>query len=191
MSKPQDVPAGQQQLQIGIVLSFVTYVIALSTTYGLSRSILHALVDLACSGLFFYGALRFVNRAERFAQAFGALCGAGAILNTAAIPIFLARTPSSAGPPDALSIFAEFLLLVWSLSLFSHVLRHTFEIGKLFSTLIAFAYIIVLISIMDVLLPATNTATPVDPLSMHSPALEWLHLSESDMMSVVRHYKTS
>ena len=175
MGKPQDLPAGQRQLQIGILLSFVTYVAALSGSYGIFRSALHAAVDLICSGVVFYVALHLLGWTARFCQGFGALCGAGAILNTAAIPIFLSRP--TAGSPGTLSIFADFLLLVWSLSLFSHVVRHTFETGKLVSTLVAFAYIIVLITLMDLLFPPLNSASAVDQTSLNqSLAAFWLYL---------------
>ncbi len=154
MSKPQDLPGGRAQLQVAIGLAFVTYVLVALVLEEPGRAIGHALVDLIFSGLVFHVALRLVNHPGRFEQAFGALCGSGAILNLAALPIYLARPVEAGQPPSGLAIFAQFLLLVWSLSLFSHVLRHTFDTGKLVSALLAFAYFIVAINLSGWLLPA-------------------------------------
>jgi len=85
MGKPQDLPAGETQMFIALVLNFVTYVVALMTFNGFGEAAMHAAIDLGCTGLLFYFGLRLVNRVARFEQAFGALCGAGAVLNVVAI----------------------------------------------------------------------------------------------------------
>ena len=35
MGKPQDLPAGIEQMKVGVALAFVTYVVALAVPYGL------------------------------------------------------------------------------------------------------------------------------------------------------------
>ncbi len=176
MGKPQDLPAGQQQMQIGVGLSFLTYVVALSSVHGLGRSMAHAAIDLMCSALFIYFALQLVNRTARFAQSFGALCGAGAIVNTAAIPIFRFGAIDAKGEPGSLELFAEFLLVVWSLSLFAYILRHTFEIKLPISILMAFLYILVLSGILEYVFSTPGSGSVADHLSLfQSFAASWLH----------------
>ena len=152
MGKPQDLPAGNQQLHIALVLSFVSYVLASLTHYSFGQSVGTAIVDLGLSGLLIYVALVATGRLERFNQSYGALCGAGAVLNTAAIPIFLARSNS----PDAVSTLgnaADFFLLVWSLSVLAHIIRHTFEIRMVLSVILAFCYFLLVISMLSTLWP--------------------------------------
>lgn len=152
MGRPQDLPGGRAQLQIGVVLAFATYMVALLGVYGFARSLVHVLLDLGCTGLGFYLALSLVGHPGRFEQAFGGLCGASAFVNAVAVPVYLDRPP--AGAADAAPTLAEFVLLVWSLSLLAHVLRHTFGVRLSVGIGIAFLYVIVLTTLMDALLPS-------------------------------------
>ncbi len=149
MGNPQDLPPGARQLQVGVLLNFVTYIAALSSVAGVGPAIAHATIDLACTALFIYTALYFFKRSARFAQSFGGLCGASAILNVVAIPIFLSRTPTTGGQPSALEAFSQLLLLVWGLSLLAHVLRHTFQVRVSVSVLVAVAYYMILATLLD------------------------------------------
>ena len=151
MGRPQELPGGRAQLQIGVVLAFATYMVALLGVYGFGRSLLHVLLDLGCTGLGIRVALILVGHPGRFEQAFGGLCGASAFVNVAAVPIYLDRPP--AGTVEAAPALAEFVLLVWSLSLLAHVLRHTFGVRLSIGIGIAFLYVIVLTTLMEVLLP--------------------------------------
>jgi hypothetical protein len=160
MGKPQDLPAGNQQLTVALLLGFTSYVLASLTHYSFGQSVGTAIIDLGLSALLIYTALVGTGRLERFNQSFGALCGAGAILNTAAIPIFLSRS----NDPETISTLggaADFFLLVWSLSVFAHVIRHTFEIRMLLSVVLAFCYFLLVISLLSTLWPpeATQAAT--------------------------------
>jgi len=156
MGRPQDLPAGVAQMQIGLALALVTYVLALLGAYGIGQALLRASVDIGCSALVLYIALQLVNRPGRFEQAFGGLCGASAFINAAAIPVYLNRPLGDASASGAL---AEFVLLVWSLSLLAHVIRHTFDIKLVHSVVIAFFYVMVLITAMSVIFPSL---VPVD-----------------------------
>ncbi len=163
---------GETQLIIAIVLNFITYVIALFTFTGLGAAMAHAGIDLACTGLFLYLALLLTNKRPRFHQAYGAICGAGAILNTAAIPMLqLTSIDDSAlaegSTANSVAILARFILLVWSLSLVAHVLRHTFGIRMFSSVLIAVMYYLFITSVLAKLFPPD--IVPGEQLSMIQP----------------------
>lgn len=153
MGKPQDLPGGRSQLVVGVASALATYLMVAGIQGEPGSAVGRALIDLVFSALVFYVALRLVNHPGRFEQAFGGLCGAGAVLNLFALPLYMTRPLEDAQAPSGLAIFAHFLLLVWSLSLFAHVVRHTFEIGKPLSALLAFIYLIVLINLMGWLMP--------------------------------------
>lgn len=158
--RPQDLPAGERQLSIGVTLAFVTYVLALVSLYGVPRAALNALLDLGLTGVVLWSALRLMGHPGRFEQAFGGFCGAVAWLNVAAIPVYLGQTAEATGVS-----FAEFVLLVWNLSLLGHVIRHTFDTGLPMSILIAFVFVIILTGILTTLLP------PLEPVLSTSAAV--------------------
>ena len=153
MGRPQDLPGGPAQLRIGVTLAFLTYLIALTGNFGLARSLLHVLLDLGCTALALWVALSLVGHPGRFEQAFGGLCGASAFVNAAAVPIYLGRAPAVEGGAPSL---AEFVLLVWSLSLLGHVLRHAFELRLGTGIGLAFVYVLAMTALMDALLPVAR-----------------------------------
>lgn len=165
MGKPQDLPAGDTQLVTGVVLNFITYVLALVAIYGTGSAVLHASVDIGFTGLFLYLALMFTSKLPRFQQAFGAMCGAGAVLNLSAIlMLFPMMASDGEGAGSALSAFAYYLLLVWSLSLAAHVIRHTFGIRMVTSIGVALLYYLFISSLLVSLFPAESTE--IDGLSL-------------------------
>ncbi len=150
MGKPQDLPAGESQMMVGITLNFITYVVALLMLYGVGRAVVHAAVDMGLTGLFLYLALMITSKLSRFQQAFGALCGAGAVLNAAAILMIFPLMGSST---SAIGEFAYFLLLVWGLSLSAHVVRHTFGIHMVSSIGVALLYFLFVSSLLTAIFP--------------------------------------
>lgn len=170
MGKPQDLPAGQEQLRIGIVLALLTYVIALAVPFGVGRAILQAAIDLGTTGVTMWIALTVTGRASRFEQAFGGLCGASAFVNLAATPLYLTRPDGGAGGGSSLGALPDFVLLVWGLSLLAHVIRHTFEVKMAISVFISFIYFLLLMSFMSAIIvsPVTPSDSVVSYLS-HQP----------------------
>lgn len=153
MGKPQDLPAGDTQLRIGIAFAAVTYISALMVPYGLGRALFQATIDLAITGLVMLIALALLSRKGRFAQAFGGLCGASAFVNLAALPLYAMRSPQADVTGNSLAAMADFVLLVWGLSLLAHIIRHTFEVPMVVSVLISFVYFILLASVIAAIVP--------------------------------------
>jgi len=139
MGKPQDLPAGRLQLQIGVGLALFTYVLALALPIGLFRALLIGVIDLGCTGLLSYIALVLVGKTQRFEQAYGGLCGSSAFINLATIPMLNAW--NSPVTDSALKNLADFVLFVWVISLLGFIIRHTFEIRIAMSVLISFVYL--------------------------------------------------
>ena len=175
MGKPQDLPGGSTQMRVGLALAATTYLLALIGTESAARIIIHIVLDLGCTALVFQLGLSLIGHPGRFEQAFGGLCGASAFVNLVAIPVYHGRgrgfdPAATAEAPDAgIVAFGEFVLLVWSLSLLAHVLRHTFDLRLAVSILAAFAYVITLVTLLSVLLPpgAAAISDPDDGVSSH------------------------
>lgn len=153
MGKPQDLPGGDAQMKVGIALAFVTYILAVAVPYGVPLAAMQVLLDLAGTGFIVWFALKQTGRLARFQQAFGGLCGASAFINLASLPIYLFRPPPGATEVDNGTMLAEFVLLVWGLSLLAHVIRHTFEVRMTISVFIAFAYVLIWSSVIVQLVP--------------------------------------
>jgi hypothetical protein len=151
MGKPQDLPAGEAQMRVGIALAFVTYVLALAMPLGIFKASLQAVIDLLGTALILWVALHQTNRLPRMQQAFGGLCGASAFINIASLPI----TVFSQSPDEmSVGVLAQFVMLVWGLSLLAHVIRHTFEIKRVVSIFIAYVYVVIWGSLVNTLVPA-------------------------------------
>lgn len=158
MGKPQDLPAGRAQLHIGVALALVTYLMALAVPYGVERAFLQALVDLGCTGIALRAGLSLVGRTQRFEQAFGGLCGASAFINLAAVPLFAFGFQSPEPGGASMGVLAEFVLLVWGLSLMAHIIRHAFEVRMTLSVLLSFAFFMLL----SMLIASLWTSVPSD-----------------------------
>ena len=174
MGKPQDLPAGREQMKIGVALAFVTYVAALAIPYGISRAIFQALIDLACTAMIMHVALTVMNLRPRFEQAFGGLCGASAFINLAALPLYAFRPTVVASETASAGNLADFVLLVWGLSLLGHVIRHTFEIKMFISIVVSFVYFILLSTLISMLMPLPPV-TPAELSFIDGAGLTGLH----------------
>jgi len=158
MGKPQDLPPGKDQLHLAILLNFVTYLLAVFSHVGLGMAALHAALEISITGLILYFALMFTSQLPRFQQALGALCGAGAILNFAGIPMLhLTQTPHGQ-EPTMIAVVSHFVLLVWSLSLVGHVLRHTFNLRMSTSIVAAVIYYLFIITVFTAVFPQASPA---------------------------------
>lgn len=171
MGKPQDLPAGQSQMKTGIALALITYVMALLVPYGIGRAFVQALIDLGCTATVFYIALTLTGHQSRFEQAFGGLCGASAFINAAAIPLYTLRPGNPGSESGSATMLADFVLLVWGLSLLGHVIRHTFEVRLIVSILISFVYFILLSSLIATLMPVQPTIESEVSSSIHGESV--------------------
>jgi hypothetical protein len=149
-AKPQDLAANSETLFISVALSLLTYVVASSADASLLNAMQRALLDLVIMALFLFVGLRLQGRRNRFNQAFSALAGAGAILNTIAIPLMYSFSTATSN----IAAFLLLLLLVWSVAIYAHVFKYTFTVQSLISKVLAVAYILAAISITELVFPA-------------------------------------
>lgn len=175
MGKPQDLPAGTAQMRFGIGLAFMTYVMALVVPFGIGRAVVQAAIDLACTALVLRVALVAMGRAARFEQSFGGFCGASVFINLAAMPMYLTRGAAYADNNASVGALPDYILLVWGLSVFAHIVRHTFEVKMVTSVLIAFLYFMVLSTLISALIPLKANAGLLPVSSVMLPISESEH----------------
>lgn len=130
---PQDVPAVSAVLGVALCAYLLVGAAVLwPSSTSVSTLLGQLTLDLLLLVLVFGGLLGGTGRSERMPQTLAALFGTGALLSTVALPFtwLAARTISDGEPvpgmegPALLSAMALFTLLVASLFVTGHILRH-------------------------------------------------------------------
>jgi hypothetical protein len=99
-----------------------------------------------------YFALQSQNRLARFVQTAIALMGSGLLLGLLALPLISwSRSPDS-GEAGLLLL----ALIIWSMVVMGHILRHSFEIGLGIGIGLAFAYTLLSWNLALILFPVVN-----------------------------------
>jgi len=145
-AKPQDLPASWALLGLVIVANVTVGVLAFSGLYG---SVLRALMAGVVENLFFLTTLGlllyFKGLFPRFNQSATALLGSSTLLAVILIPLYsMSDTGSERTAMTAVADLGALALLIWSLLIMGHVIRHAVEIP--FGRGIMFALIYFLLS---------------------------------------------
>ncbi len=128
--KPQDLPASGALLGLVILANITVGVLAFSGLYGgVARALMAGVVE----SLFFLTALGLLlyckGLLSRFTQSATALLGSSTLLAIILIPLY--SMGGGAADHTAMAVVADLgalLLLIWSLTIMGHILRHTLEI---------------------------------------------------------------
>lgn len=115
--------------------------------------IAEAMLDVVLAGVCLFFALRLTAKSARFIQAFSAYCGANTVLNLCAVALLSpAYAVQQAGQNDMVARFLEYLLLVWSIAVVAHILRHTFSISMPAGIILAVCYLLFYIQVAGLVL---------------------------------------
>jgi hypothetical protein len=128
---PQDLPASRPLVWtlVGAEL-LVGLLVGLAAGLHPATSLAQGLAELALTLGALYLALLLVRHPGRFDQAASALLGTGALLGLfAVLPLAMDATGSEETDAAALGAVLLLALLVWSIAVTGHILRHTFGIG--------------------------------------------------------------
>ncbi len=145
-AKPQDIPASGILLGLVIVANVLVGVLAFSGLYGgvaraLMAGVVESLFFLTTLGLLLY----FKGVTPRFNQAATALLGSSTLLAVILIPLYsMSGTGTDHTAVTAVADLGALALLIWSLLIMGHVIRHT--IGITFGHGIMFAMTYFLLS---------------------------------------------
>jgi hypothetical protein len=159
---PQDVPAAGAILG----LTLLAYVALGAATLWPSAAGMRMLVgqlalDLLLTALFFGGLLALAGKAGRVRQTLAALFGTGALLSAIALPFVWvaarALADGAAAPglegPALLSTAALFMVLLASLLVTGHIMRHALDWNYAAGVLTAVAYFATSVGIFRRLFP--------------------------------------
>jgi len=145
-AKPQDLPASNALLALVVAANVFMGVLAFSGLYG---GVLRAFMAGAVENLFCLSVLGvllyFKGLLPRFNQTATALLGSSTLLAIILIPLYsMSGTGTERTAMNAVADLGALALLIWSLLIMGHVLRHAIEIP--FGRGIMFALVYFLLS---------------------------------------------
>lgn len=151
---PQDLPASRILLGLMIVLGLGASTL-LSVTAGarVGLALSRAALDFALALSVLAAALRWTGKAARFIQTATALLGADILLGLLALlPLTLANAAATAaGVLFAAALYLA--LLLWSILVAAHILRHAFAIHLMWAAFAVVVYEFIAFVLISDLLP--------------------------------------
>ena len=126
---PQDLPASPALLGATLLADLLVGML-LAASVGLSpgQGLLQGLADVAFMLALLYGAQRLLDRLPRFQQTATALLGAGAMLGFVAALTLTLLPPGPDGEQSGAAAFLFLGLILWSILVTGHILRHAFDL---------------------------------------------------------------
>ncbi len=157
---PQEVPASLVLLKLSLLAYAATGLLSLSlglSQVGASRIVLLTLADVALLAGLSYAVLHTLGLVPRYLQTLTALAGAGTLLQLIGLPLGLwyQRELAANGAAD-LPALLWLVLLLWSISITAHILRHAFSVSFGIGLLYAVGYLVTSWTVADWLLPTTG-----------------------------------
>ena len=136
---PADVPADRSALTFAVALMVVVNTAVTYTWYGLATGLFVVLLEVVLNGGFLFGCLALRQRKSRFEQSLAAVCGMSAVMAFVAWPWALAV---SGNPEDlpAWVLWGQLVLMMWSLLIWSRVLRLACDFNRVTSAALAVSF---------------------------------------------------
>lgn len=137
---PQDVPASTPLLKICLLAYALSGLLTLIITTPLPLALLQILLDLVLLSGLLHLALVMRRYPQRFAQALSALTGTGSILGLLGLPLISWIVHASGSGAAELPALLLLVLMLWSIAVMAHILRHALQTPLWVGTLCAIGY---------------------------------------------------
>jgi len=140
---PQDLPSSLFLLRVVVVLSLIVGILLNIQTKPFSQSLMISLFNVVWLTAFLYVSLQLRGKLARFRQALIAMMGTNVILGLLIMPFMynlVAAEINNESVPVAFQFFL--LLLVWDLTVFAHIIRHSLDIRLAYGFIISIGYLI-------------------------------------------------
>lgn len=155
---PQDVPASQELLKLCLIGYAATGLLNLWLglgEVGAGTALLLTAVDVGLLLGLVYAVLQLRGLLARYTQTLTALAGTGTLLQLIVLPLGMWYQRELAGNGTAdLPAMLWLMLLVWSVAITAHILRHALSVTFGIGVLYALGYLMVSWTAADWLLPA-------------------------------------
>lgn len=152
---PQDLPAAPQFLAFTLAGYFLVDVLISLLSFPTGAAFAVSLLDMLLLAAFAQVTLRIVSRPERFNQTLAALAGTGQLLGLVALPLIRGLTAAQAAGESAAGLaFAWLAVLIWSLLVLGHILRHALNVSLTTGVGIGVLYSLLSVMIVRAVFPA-------------------------------------
>jgi hypothetical protein len=142
---PQDVPASATLFYLMVLAYFAVGAIVLGMQTGWLIGIVQAVVELGLVLGFIWGLLALGRKSVRFQQTATALLGSDTLISVVALPLLLSvKVGSQAAFPYVLLVG----LMIWSMAVTGHILRHALSKPLSFGIGLAVLYFLATYQIM-------------------------------------------
>lgn len=160
---PQDLPASQALLGVVVLAALcASLLLSGSAGVGIGLGLLQAVLDLALMLGALYVALNWLKRAPRFLQTGTALVGADTLIGLLALlPLGLVGATAEDSSAFALGALLFLGLVVWSVLVAGHILRHAVGVSLLQGAGIAIGYKLLALMLIGAI-TGTGSGTGVD-----------------------------
>ncbi|PIE82863.1 MAG: hypothetical protein CSA09_04755 [Candidatus Contendobacter odensis] len=109
---------------------------------SVQAALLQVTLDIALMGSVLYWALLLYRRPERFEQTFSALTGSGTLITLLALPLIYWSVHKATLNDMTLPLLLMLGLVIWSIAIIAHIVRHAFDTPLWLGSLYAFVYTI-------------------------------------------------
>ena len=152
---PQDLPSSLFLLRMVVVLSVIVGVFLNLKTEGLSQSLMISLFNIVWLTAFLYFSLQLRGKLERFRQSLIAMLGTNVILGLLIMPFMYHLVAAEAAGESAPVAFQFFLLLlIWDITVFAHIIRHSLDIRLGYGFAISLGYLILSWTVVEMIFSA-------------------------------------
>ena len=151
---PQHLPAAPQFLAFMLVGYFLVDLLISRVHFGLGAAVAVSLLDVLLLAAFIQLALRIVAKPERFNQSLAALAGTGQLLGLLALPFIHGLSAAqAAGDTAPVLAWAWLAVLIWSLLVLGHILRHALSVSLITGVGVGVLYSLASVMIVRVVFP--------------------------------------
>jgi len=137
---PQDVPASEALVKMCLLAYGLSGLLVLLTEAPAPVALLQILLDVVLLAGLLYLGLTLSRHPKRFGQTLSALTGTGSLIGLLALPLAIWIERQQPGGDIALPSALMFALMVWSIAIIAHILRHAFETSVWLGALYALGY---------------------------------------------------
>lgn len=141
---PQDLPLSRELLAVCLLLYTIINILLALTTTTPPKAITSGILETGLISIITIIILRLNRHPERWVQTLTALTGTGCILGILALPLFAGSLLFDSGELlQALLVILYLTLIIWSLAIMGHILRHALDTTMGVGVLFAIIYILI------------------------------------------------
>ena len=137
---PQDVPSSAALLKMCLLGYGLSGVLVLLISTPAPLALLQILLDMVLLSGLLYLALIAYRHPKRFEQTLSALTGTGTLMGLLALPLIVWLAHQDPSDDTQLPSLLTLLLMVWSIAIITHILRHALNTSIWIRALYALGY---------------------------------------------------